>query len=242
MLQFRADPALGILYLVLGIREAGSPAMHRGTVVDEAIGRLLTGAVEHDLSQLKHEAVDKYRLLIKNDPENYNGAYVEQELRVLLRCLEICVPLMSAWEKPLAYQKEILLELEDIEVPVLGFIDLLYPSEVRELKSTVKPKREIARDHAFQVATYALAIQRETGEWPVACVDYITPDSLHSFALENVEMEAREVIKTARQIRTLLSEAKDKESLRRSIRPDFKQWIWRYRPRSKLAAVDFFSL
>ena len=42
MLQFRNDPALGIVYLVLGIREVGSPAMHRGTVVDEAIGRLLT--------------------------------------------------------------------------------------------------------------------------------------------------------------------------------------------------------
>ena len=242
MLQFRGDPALGILYLVLGIRESGSPAMHRGTVVDETIGCLLTDTEEPDLNQLKRQAAAKYRSLIESDPETYNGRYVEQELRVLLACLEVCFPLMKVWEKPLAYQQQILLELKEIEVPVRGFIDLLYPSEVRELKSTVKPKREIVRDHAFQVATYAMAIQQKTGEWPEACVDYITPNSLHSFALEDVEIEAQEVIETAGQIRTLLSEAKDEESLRRSIRPDFNRWIWRYRPRSKRAAVEFFSL
>ena len=34
MLQFRSDPALGVLYLVFKIREAGSPAMHRGSALD----------------------------------------------------------------------------------------------------------------------------------------------------------------------------------------------------------------
>ena len=46
MNQFRADPALGILYLVYKIREQGSPAMHRGSAVDETIGTLLSEACE----------------------------------------------------------------------------------------------------------------------------------------------------------------------------------------------------
>ena len=240
MLQFRNDPALGIVYLVLGIREAGSPAMHRGTAVDEAIGSLLTQSIDPDLDQLKRAAAKKYRALIENDPEHFNDRYVEQELRVLLRCLEVCVPLMRSWEQPSAYQKEICLQIDGIEVPVRGFIDLLYPSEGRELKSTVKPKREITQDHAFQISTYAMAIQQETGEWPEACVDYITPDSLQSYALDNVEVQAREVVETAFKIRTLLAAAKDEAALRKSVQPDFSRWIWKYRPRSKRVAMEFF--
>ena len=240
MLQFRNDSALGIVYLVLGIREAGSPAMHRGTAVDEAIGSLLTQSTEPDLNQLKRTATNKYRALIESDPEHFNGRYVEQELRVLLRCLDVCFPLMCSWEQPSAYQKEIYLQIEGIEIPVRGFIDLLYPSEVRELKSTVKPKREITQDHVFQVSTYAMAIQQETGEWPEACVDYITPDSLQSYALDNVEAQAREVVDTASKIRTLLAAAKDESALRKSVQPDFSRWIWKYRPQSKRAAMEFF--
>jgi CRISPR/Cas system-associated exonuclease Cas4 (RecB family) len=240
MLQFRNDPALGIVYLVLGVREAGSPAMHRGTAVDEAVGSLLTQSIEPDLNQLKRVASTKYRALIEDDPEHFNDRYVEQELRVLLRCLDVCFPLMRSWEKPSAYQQEIFLQIEGIEVPVRGFIDLLYPSEVRELKTTVKPKKEVTHDHAFQVSTYAMAIQQETGEWPEACVDYITPDSLQSYALDDVEANAREVVKTAFDIRTLLVTAKDETALRKSVQPDFSHWIWRYRPRSKRVAMEFF--
>jgi hypothetical protein len=240
MLQFRNDSALGIVYLVLGIREAGSPAMHRGTAVDEAVGSLLTQSTEPDLNQLKRMATNKYRSLIESDPEHFNSRYVEQELRVLLRCLDVCFPLMCSWEKPSAYQQEISLQIDGIEVPVRGFIDLLYPSEVRELKSTVKPKREITQDHAFQVSTYAMAIQQETGEWPEACVDYITPDSLQSYALDNVEAQAQEVVETAFKIRTLLAAAKDEVALRKSVRPDFSRWIWKYRPRSKKVAMELF--
>ena len=241
MLQFRNDPALGIVYLVLGIREAGSPAMHRGTAVDEAIGSLLTQSVEPDLNLLKRSATNSYRKLIENDPDHYNDRYVEKELRVLLSCLEICFPLMRAWERPTAYQQKIILQIENIEVPIRGFIDLLYPNEVRELKSTVKPKKEIVQDHAFQVATYAMAIHQETGEWPEACVDYITPDCLQSYALDNVEAQAQEVSKTAGDIRSLLADAENEAALRKSIQPDFSRWIWRYRPRSKRAAMEFFD-
>jgi CRISPR/Cas system-associated exonuclease Cas4 (RecB family) len=241
MLQFRNDPALGIVYLVLGIREAGSPAMHRGTAVDEAVGSLLTQSIEPNLDRLKREASNKYRSLIENDPEHFNGRYVEKELRVLLRCLDVCFPLMRSWEKPSAYQQKIFLQIPGIEVPIRGFIDLLYPSEVRELKSTVKPKGEITQDHAFQVSTYAMAIQQETGEWPEACVDYITPDALQSYALDDVETKAQEVIETASNIRTLLVAANDEAALRNSVQPDFSRWIWRYRPRSKRAAMEFFT-
>ena len=48
MLQFRSDPALGVLYLVFKIREAGSPAMHRGSALDHTIGQMLEAGATLD--------------------------------------------------------------------------------------------------------------------------------------------------------------------------------------------------
>ena len=242
LIQFRNDPALGVVYLILKVREIGSPAMHRGTAIDEAIGLLLTDDSRFkSLEEIKRFATQNYRRLIKEDPETYNSRYVEHELRVLLNCLDVCFPLMKSWDKPTAYQKEICINITGIEIPIRGYIDLLYPYEVRELKSTVKPKREIIPDHAFQVSTYALAIQNETGEWPEACVDYLTPTALQSYTLDDVESQAQEVINEAFAIRSLLSKAKDHTTLSAMITPDFKKSIWKYRPQSKRAAIDFFA-
>ena len=242
LLQFRNDPALGIVYLILRVREIGSPAMHRGTAIDKAIGLLLTDdSKSKSLEDIKRFATKNYRRSISEDPETYNGRYIEHELRVLLNCLDVCFPLMQSWDKPTAYQKEICINITGIEVPIRGYIDLLYPHEVRELKSTIKPKRKIIPDHAFQVSTYALAIRNETGEWPEACVDYLTPTDLQSYTLEDVENQAQEVISAAFAIRSILAKAKDQATLSAMIKPDFKKKIWKYRPRSKRAAIDFFT-
>ena len=48
MLQFRSDPALGVLYLVFKVREAGSPAMHRGSALDHTIGQMLEAGATLD--------------------------------------------------------------------------------------------------------------------------------------------------------------------------------------------------
>ncbi len=241
MIQFKNDPALGIIYSVLGVREPASPSMYRGTVVDEMIGLLLTQDVEPDIALLKSTAEKRFRLLIANDKQHHNPRYIEQERNVLIQCIDTCLPLMKFWEKPLAYQYEIELKIANIGVPIKGFIDLLYPSEVRELKSTIKPKHEILNDHAFQISTYAMAIHQETGEWPEACVDYITPDHLQSYVLDNVEETSEEVVRTALSIRDLLSPFENQADLQRAVQPNFKHSIWKYRPKSKRIALDFFA-
>jgi len=240
MLQFRNDPALGIIYAVLGVREPASPPMYRGTVLDEIIGLLLTQNAEPDIAALKAKAEKKFRSLVTNDQQHHNPRYVEQERNVLIRCIDSCLPLMKFWEKPLAYQYSIELEIADIGVPIKGFIDLLYPGEVRELKSTVRPKPEILKDHAFQISTYAMAIQQETGEWPEACVDYITPDHMQSYVLDDIEKAAEKVLQTALNIRDFLSPFETQADLRKAIQPNFRHSIWKYRPKSKQAALDFF--
>ncbi len=65
MLQFRADPALGVLYLVFGIREAGSPAMHRGSALDHTIGHMLEDGVALDHAAALQLATDHYDNLMR---------------------------------------------------------------------------------------------------------------------------------------------------------------------------------
>jgi hypothetical protein len=69
MLQFRADPALGVLYLIYKIREAGSPAMHRGSALDHTIGEMLEADAALDQEGARAMATAHYDDLIEKTEE-----------------------------------------------------------------------------------------------------------------------------------------------------------------------------
>ena len=126
-------------------------------------------------------------------------------------------------------------------VGMVGYIDLRYPEEVRELKTSGKRRRAIVDDHAFQVSTYAMAIRQETGRWPRAVVDYICPTGMESIQLKNGKRWVREVVETAARIRALLADASSEAELCRSVKPNFSHWLWNYRPKARAAAQELFQ-
>ena len=241
MLQFRADPALGVLYLIYKIREAGSPAMHRGSALDHTIGQMLEADTALDQEGARAIAAAHYDDLIEKTDEKYRPSDIKREREVVGRCLDECYPIVSDWDTPLAYQHPIRLSLQGIEIPVIGFIDLRYPDVVRELKSSARPRAGIVDDHAFQVATYAMAIRQESGAWPQAFVDYLTPSGMKSYQLKNGKRWVQEVVDTAASIRALLERAEDKDALCELITPDYSNWLWRYRPNSLATAKELFG-
>ena len=115
MLQFRADPALGVLYLVYGIREAGSPAMHRGSALDHTIGQMLDEDVTLDHEGARALATEHYDTLIEGTEDDYRKADITRERKVVSQCLDHCYPVVSEWSVPLAYQHPIRLTLQGIE-------------------------------------------------------------------------------------------------------------------------------
>ncbi len=241
MNQFRADPALGILYLVYNIREQCSPAMHRGSAVDETIGALLSDEDSMNQSSACDLATRTYDALISKTDEVYAQHAIAKERDVVIACMQRCYPIMSDWDKPLSYQQSINLSLQDIEVPVIGYIDLRYPGEVRELKTSGKRRRSIIDDHAFQVSTYAMAIRQESGAWPSAVLDYICPTGMESFQLQNGNKWVKRVVDTANSIRWLLAAAATEAELCQLFQPDFSKPLWRYRPNSRAAAKSLFE-
>ena len=241
MLQFRADPALGVLYLVFGIREAGSPAMHRGSALDHTIGQMLDENITLDQDSARAMATSHFDQLIENTEETYRPSDINRERATVEKCLNRCYPIMCDWQAPLSYQHPIKLSLQGIEIPVIGFIDLRYPEAVRELKTSGRPRSSIVDDHAFQVATYAMAIRQESGAWPQAFVDYLTPTGMTSYQLRNGKRWVKAVVDTAAGIRTLLDAAPDRDALCASITPDYSHWLWRYRPNSLAAAKELFG-
>ncbi|NDA60283.1 MAG: hypothetical protein EBY56_10300, partial [Actinobacteria bacterium] len=78
MLQFRADPALGVLYTVFKIREAGSPAMHRGSALDHTIGQMLDENVALDHDGARAMAMAHFDELIENADESYRPSDIKR--------------------------------------------------------------------------------------------------------------------------------------------------------------------
>ena len=82
MLQFRNDPALGIIYLIYGIREAGSPAMHRGQALDQVIGEVLAESGTTSCEGAVNLATEKYDALIAKTEETYSKAAIRRSEKV----------------------------------------------------------------------------------------------------------------------------------------------------------------
>ena len=102
MLQYRSDPALGVLYTVFGIREAGSPAMHRGSALDHTIGQLLDENVALDHEAARDMATAHFDELIENADESYRPSDIKRERATVQKCLDHCYPIMRDWQAPLA--------------------------------------------------------------------------------------------------------------------------------------------
>jgi len=196
-------------------------------------------ALDHDGARAM--AMAHFDELIENADESYRPSDIKRERATVQKCLDHCYPIMRDWQAPLAYQHPIRLSLQGIEIPVIGFIDLRYPDAVRELKSSGKPRASIVDDHAFQVATYAMAIRQESGAWPQAFVDYLTPTGMTSYQLRDGKRWVQKVVDTAASIRALFDAAADKYELCASIKPDYNNWLWRYRPNSLAAAKELFG-
>ena len=215
--------------------------MHRGSALDHTIGQMLDENVALDHDGARAMAMAHFDELIENADESYRPSDIKRERATVQKCLDHCYPIMRDWQAPLAYQHPIRLNLQGIEIPVIGFIDLRYPDAVRELKSSGKPRASIVDDHAFQVATYAMAIRQESGAWPQAFVDYLTPTGMTSYQLRDGKRWVQKVVDTAASIRALFDAAADKYELCASIKPDYNNWLWRYRPNSLAAAKELFG-
>jgi hypothetical protein len=116
------------------------------------------------------------------------------------------LPLFRTFGVPTNAQLRVEHQIDDLPIPMIGYIDLLYENCVRDIKTTgIKPKPK--KDYQYQLSFYAKA----TGVTPVVDCIYVprTKKELHSFEIIDIEQNWKEIKRIANKMMRLLALSSD---------------------------------
>tara|TARA_R110000824_G_scaffold58569_5_gene158239 strand:+ start:133 stop:945 length:813 start_codon:yes stop_codon:yes gene_type:complete len=232
-----ADPCSYILRYLFKHRSASNPAMWRGTVVDESIGRSLGFKKNNKNKWVGNKGKTPKKTAINSAIRQFDGLYryhlkstevdevkFQKERELVPKYLETAIPYYKSFGQPTSYQKQINLQLDDIPVPIMGFIDLQYEDVVRDIKTTGRLPSAIPSSVSRQLSIYA------TAENSTPLVDYIyvtkTKAEVVSMFVEDVDEHIATVKKVAHTIMNLLSYSENKQEIADLFYPDFDDWRW----------------
>ena len=95
------------------------------------------------------------------------------------------------------------MNLDDIDIPFIGFFDLLYRKQVRDIKTVGKIVNKLSEAHCRQVSIYAKATNKEP--W----IDYISTRSVNSFKVKNINYWISQIIIASKSLERVLSYSDD---------------------------------
>jgi len=224
--EFITNPQRWILH-VSGFRDRfGIPAMWRGTAVDKA---LTISIEEPDVSDAQIIAwaqnyFDEEHKGAISDRIPVNSIKAESERDNLSRYLTPAIPHFRSLGKPLASQKKIKLEFEELPIPIIGYLDLLYDGVVRDIKTVGRLPTKVPTATCRQLSIYA------TAENCIPIVDYVhatkTASKVVVMPVENVDAHMVVVRQAATNMMRLLSYSDSIQEVASLMIPDLDDWRW----------------
>lgn len=236
-----ADPCLFVLRYLYKHRSPSNPAMWRGTIVDESIGRSL-GWVKTKKKdkivwvnkkkkisdkEVQRQAINQFDGLHKHylkEKVDVDETKAKREKSLIPFYLDAALPFYKELDKPLDYQKEINLQFDDLPIPIIGFIDLQYDGIVRDVKTTGRLPSVMPSAVARQLSIYAVA----ENSTPIADYIYATKskNEVVSMFVDDVDFHIATVRKVANTIMNLLSYSNDVKQIADLFYPNFDDWRW----------------
>ncbi len=228
--SFLDDKAMWVMRYLFGYKNGGGPAMWRGSAVDRGIGAYFgyedTPHTEEQSLHLVDSQYTGYKAECEyNYPEQEinSNKYLEEKNR-LERYFKTALNFYEDLGQPTDYQKKIELQLPDLPVPVIGYIDLMYGDTIRDIKTTARTPSKAFEGHARQVSVYGKA------ENCVPILDYVVvtakDEKVVSHTVHDVDKHIRTVEQVAYSIMTFLSYSNDKYELANSCYPNIDDWKW----------------
>lgn len=224
--EFIANPQRWILH-VSGYRDnEGIPAMWRGIAVDKALSR---ACFEPDISpeqiiQWAYDEFDERADQAKQSGQPFYHNRAEAERSNLERYMTPAIPHFRSLGAPLASQKKIKLEFEELPIPIIGYLDLLYDGVVRDIKSVSRLPKSVPNSTCRQLAIYA------TAEDCAPIVDYVHANKTQSqvvvMPVLDIEHHMNVVRRAANNMMNLLSYSSDIRQVASLMIPDLDDWRW----------------
>ena len=119
------------------------------------------------------------------------------------------------------YQEKVEVQLEDMPIPIMGYIDFRFKDKIVDLKTTTRMLSQPTEAQKRQMAFYSMA-------YPDNSIDlfFATPKDYNKFTLNNLSVYKNQLKKVAFSIQKFLSISNDKHELASLIYPNYDSWTW----------------
>ncbi len=120
-----------------------------------------------------------------------------------------------------AYQEKVEVQIEDMPVPIMGYIDFRFKGKIVDLKTSTRMPTRPTEAQKRQMALYSMA-------YPDSGVDlfFATPKEHKRFTLKNLTLYKKQLRKVALSIQKFLSISDDKHELASLMYPNLDSWLW----------------
>jgi hypothetical protein len=212
------EPAFWALKYLHNVRDEMGPAARRGTAVEAGLDVFLLDR-QSTRQACTTAAVDNFRLNtggVTDDDYDREASLIEPMLTQALGALRDAPPL-------LARQIKIETWLDNIPVPIIGFLDYVFEDQsIVDLKTTARLPSAPRPDHLRQAAIYAHARQA-----PVSLL-YVT-DKKHAryhASPDQVAESLADVTRIARSLARVLAASDTAADVAEFVTPKFDSFYW----------------
>lgn len=232
---------LYVMERLLGWRSPTNAAMARGKAAEEGIH---AGLLKPDmpLSECVGKALSAFdaEMRFAGDPGR------EKERELIPGYVENGLAELRLYGVPTGYQEKISIQLDDVPVPVIGFIDWRFDQHgmVVDLKTTERLPSSLSVAHARQGAIYAKA----HGNYAMRFA-YVKPKASKSdgrscivleLDRETVNAEIAALTNIAQRLNRFLSLSKDPHELAGLLIPNYESFYWN-NPATRAQGLSVFG-
>ena len=120
-----------------------------------------------------------------------------------------------------AYQEKVEVPIDDMPVPIMGYIDFRFKDKIVDLKTSTRMPTRPTEAQKRQMALYSMA-------YPNSSVDlfFATPKEHKKFTLKNLTLYKKQLRKVALSIQKFLAISDDKHELASLMYPNLDSWLW----------------
>ena len=119
------------------------------------------------------------------------------------------------------YQEKVEVEVEDLPVPIMGYIDFRFKGKIVDLKTSTRMPTRHTEAQKRQMALYSMA-------YPDKGIDlfFVSPKGHKVYKLDKLTTYKKQLKKVAFSIQKFLSISNDKHELASLVYPNFDSWMW----------------
>lgn len=228
-------PSLWILEKLLKFRGNMGAAAHRGTATEAGVSAgLFDHALDHDACVAVAMPIYDRLTALSGDPKrDAERAVIPGMIRQGLALREHGVP-----QRPnQGDQHKVEIRLEGVDVPVIGYLDWLYPNEVLDLKTTLRVPSAMSETHLRQASIYKTAhMDRRVRFF------YVSDKKAekHTLTREQYDQAMRELTCAAMRLQRFLALSADAHELA-AIVPHSSDSFYFNDPTTKAKAIEVFG-